>query len=531
MNTNLSSPSLLWTSLALLAAQAVPAADLVNVRGFVVDGGTNAPLAGAKVELKTNGLGATTSSAGYYELKQASGVLSRQAADLASSIRLAGQILSFTVPEGASANLDIAAARPDGRTVSLLRGAPSAGRHALDLARLLPTPGVYLVRASYGGLRDIRTLRVVHDGRSLRAGQDDLAAFADRPLAARAAATPWDTLVASKTGYTTVKVALASALDSVPKIVLPPVVAVDSPIGYAMVDGTTTGGGSVAATVVKTVAEFKAAATDASPRVITVSGTINLVDAVKISSNKTIQGADKDAKLYGGIAMSGVNNVIVRNLNIQGVYPGTGAGDAVAVADAAHHIWIDHCNIWNAPDGNLDITKQASYVTVSWCKFWYTDASHDHRLNGLIGAGGGTVPADWGKLKVTYHHNWFADLIQERMPRLMYGQAHVYNNYYTATGNNECVAVGSYGAALVENNYFKNVKNPHVFKYDVYCDIVAKGNVYDNTTGTKNSGRGGTYAEAGQDFDVVALNTVPYTYTADAASNVPSLVSAGVGPK
>lgn len=62
----------------------------------------------------------------------------------------------------------------------------------------------------------------------------------------------------------------------------------------------------------------------------------------------------------------------------------------------------------------------------------------------------------------------------------MYGQGHVYNDYYTCTGNNYCVNVGSYGAALVENNYFKNVQDPHGFKYDVYCWMTARGNEYDN---------------------------------------------------
>lgn len=307
------------------------------------------------------------------------------------------------------------------------------------------------------------------------------------------------------------------------------------PIGYAMVNGTTTGGGNVAPTTVKTLAEFKAAAADKNPRVIIVEGTITATNTVPIASNKTIIGKDKNAKIYGGIEMNGVNNVIVRNLNIQGVWPNTGAGDAVAVKGGSHHIWLDHLAVWDAPDGNMDITQASNYVTVSWCKFWYTSASHTHRLNGLIGAGGGTQPNDWGKNKVTYHHNWFSDLVNQRMPRAMYGEIHVFNNYYTSKGNGNCVGFGSYASVLVENNYFKGVNNPIEFQYDLYAWVVNRGNTFDGTTGTgpKLDGKQGSRYETNPDqpFEVKALSTVPYTYPLTPVANIPALVSAGAGPQ
>ena len=198
----------------------------------------------------------------------------------------------------------------------------------------------------------------------------------------------------------------------------------DKPFGFATVGQMTTGGGDVAPTKVTTFAQLKAAAQDEAPRVIIVSGTIKTTDEsgwpLDIRSNKTIVGADKNATIYGGIAIKNVSNVIVRNLNIHGTWPNPGPGDTVAVRNS-HHVWLNHLNIWNAGDGNLDITSQSSYVTVSWCKFWYTDESHDHRLCALIGSGGGDHPEDWEKLKVTYHHNWFAELVDQRMPRVVYG--------------------------------------------------------------------------------------------------------------
>lgn len=308
----------------------------------------------------------------------------------------------------------------------------------------------------------------------------------------------------------------------------------DIPIGFAMVDGKTTGGGNAESTTVTTLAAFKAAVQDDTPRVIRVSGTIKTTDEsgwpLDIKSNKTIIGIDKNATIYGGIAIKNATNVIVRNLNIQGTWPQSGPGDTVAVRES-HHVWLNHLNIWDAGDGNLDITRESNYITVSFCKFWYTDEKHGHRFNGLIGSGGGDHPEDWGKLKVTYHHNWFADFVDQRMPRLMYGHAHIFNNYYTSKGNSYCIGVGSYGMGLVENNYFKGVKDPHEFMYDVYCDITARGNIYDNTTGVRDVGRGGVRAITGQDFEVIPFENAPYEYHLDNAEEIPAIVGLLAGPQ
>ena len=172
-------------------------------------------------------------------------------------------------------------------------------------------------------------------------------------------------------------------------------------------------------------------------------------------------GKDKQAKIYGGISISGEKNIIVYNLNIEGVYPNDGPVDGIDINKGSTNIWIHHCNIWNAPDGNLDIKKASDFITVSYCKFWYTDKNHPHRLNALISSGGGTQPSDFGHLS-NLSSLWFKYNIQERMPRIMYGQVHVYNNYYTSKNNNYCVGVVSYASAIIENNYFKKVKNPIV---------------------------------------------------------------------
>jgi pectate lyase len=314
----------------------------------------------------------------------------------------------------------------------------------------------------------------------------------------------------------------------------------DELLGWATVDADgvngTTGGGDVTPTTVKTFADLKAAVQDTKPRVVIVSGTIKTTDGggygLAIASNKTLMGADKNATIYGGIDMSNVSNVIVRNLNINGVFPNSGPDDTVA-SHTSHHIWYDHLAIWDAGDGLLDITNASDYQTVSWTKFYYTNASNGHRLASLNGSGGGDHPEDSGHLKVTYHHNWWGALVNERMPRVMYGEGHQFNNYFNSTGNLYCIGVGSFGSDLIENNYFKDVKSPHLFMYDLHAYITAKGNVYDNTTGNRDTGLGGTQGPSGVNAAVpdATAFTPPYQYTMDAASAVPAIVMKCAGPQ
>lgn len=291
---------------------------------------------------------------------------------------------------------------------------------------------------------------------------------------------------------------------------------------------TVTGGGMAEPIIVTTAKELNQYISDDVPRVIVIDGTINLLGYTYPGCNKTIVGIDKDATVIGDFIISGKNNIIISNLNIKGAWPVTRPEDGIEVSNS-HHIWLDHLNIWDAPDGNLDIKGGSDYITVSWCKFWYTNEAHEHRLSNLISSGTGNDITDMDKLHVTYHHNWFADLIMERQPRILYGMGHVYNNYYTSTGCTYCVGVGCYGSALIENNYFNKVNNPHQFFYsDAYpASIVARGNVYDNTTGAKDTGM----VEGSGTININPFDATPYSYILDDADEIPDIVTKYAGPQ
>ena len=294
--------------------------------------------------------------------------------------------------------------------------------------------------------------------------------------------------------------------------VVSPVRAAD---GFADVNGVTTGGAGGPTVSVSSVSDFLTYATNATaPYVIEVTGTLR-VGAINIGSNKTIRGAGAGATLDGELQVSGRSNVIFQNLNITNDST-AGTGDGIRIVDGSHHIWVDHCTFYDTDDGALDITNASDYVTVSWCKFYYT-RNNGHNFVNLIGSSD-TATGDRGKLHVTFHHNWWGSLCIERMPRVRFGQVHVYNNYYSATGNNYAVRAALESQNLVENNYFDGTADP----WEYYTTsgqtpglIEASGNVFVNTN-----------IPVGGNDNVF---TPPYNYQLDAGADVKAKVMAGAG--
>jgi len=285
--------------------------------------------------------------------------------------------------------------------------------------------------------------------------------------------------------------------------------------GFADVNGVTTGGAGGPTVSVSSAADFIAYATQATaPFIIEVSGNLN-VGAINIGSNKTIRGAGSGATLDGELQVSGKSNVIFQNLNITNDRT-AGTGDGIRIVNASHHIWIDHCTFFDTDDGALDITNASDYVTVSWCKFYYT-RNNGHNFVNLIGSSD-DFTGDRGKLHVTFHHNWWGNLCIERMPRVRFGQVHIYNNYYSATGNNYAVRAALESQNLIENNYFDGTADP----WEYYTTsgqtpglIKASGNVFVNTN-----------IPAGGNDNVF---NPPYNYQLDPALDVKALVMAGAG--
>lgn len=197
---------------------------------------------------------------------------------------------------------------------------------------------------------------------------------------------------------------------------------------------------------------------------------------VHVPSNTSIIGMD-NAKLKGVNLVLDSDNVIIRNIQFESPYdyfpswdPNDGPEgnwnsqyDSISIKGGTH-IWIDHSSFQDGPetvekyfgrkyehrDGLVDITNGADYITISYSTF------ENHNKTMLIGSSDSKI-SDEGKLHVTLHHNYFHNVVQ-RLPRVRFGQVHVYNNYFASdTTNGEyayayALGVGKNSQIYAESN-------------------------------------------------------------------------------
>ncbi|GAA1631032.1 family 16 glycoside hydrolase [Catellatospora bangladeshensis] len=300
------------------------------------------------------------------------------------------------------------------------------------------------------------------------------------------------------------------------------------PDGFATVAGygqaTTTGGAGGPTVTVDTTEEFLDYIARTGPYTIQVSGTITLPTGTtdgmhSVASDKTIVGLGSTARLVGGGLNIGlpisdavtsppanaVHNIIIRNLSISGA-----SDDLINVQMFSHHIWIDHNDLSDGGDGALDIKRGSDLLTVSWNRF------HDHDKTTLVGHDDANGAQDTGRLRVTYHHNFF-DRSDQRNPRVRFSPlVHVYNNYYF--DNSYGIASTNESGLFVEGNYFYSVNNPGRVEFSGPLGrMVERNNIL---------------VECNHPIEVRGTVTDPatyYAYTVDPPASVPAIVPAGAG--
>ena len=283
--------------------------------------------------------------------------------------------------------------------------------------------------------------------------------------------------------------------------------------GWADAYGVT--GGEAGQTVrVTNDTDFLSYAKSTSPYIIEVSGTITLPAGMhSLQSNKTITGVGKTGKITGGgLYFLNKVNIIIKNLTINNV-----DDDAIGF-DNSRGFWVTNCDLSSAGDGLLDVIRGSDYGTISWNRF------SNHSLTILIGHDDAQT-TDRGKLRVTLHHNYF-DNVQERQPRVRFGQVHTFNNYHRGISgvgypNNLQYAIGVGDEAKIssENNYFENLDATYYLD-----DVNAVGYVKDagsffTGTGTR------VFRPLGVTWSPISF----YTYNLDKASDVKDIVLANAG--
>jgi len=281
--------------------------------------------------------------------------------------------------------------------------------------------------------------------------------------------------------------------------------------------------------------------------VIYVKGVL-AAGSVTMGSNKTIVGLC-GAEIHGHLGINKQSNIIIRNIKIVGYAVGdcsldpdyssatgcSSGNDAITVQGQSDHIWLDHDDISDGTDGNLDITHADDFITISWTKFHYSSARTDptgsdstgangHRFSNLVGHSDSNGTEDTGHLTITWHHNWWADYVVERQPRVRFGRVHVFNNLYTSVGDNYCIGVGVGANLRTENNVFVGVKTPiNTISYsDATSAISSSDNLYSGTSGDAPAD-----LQASSVFDPASV----YTYTLDDTGGLQSAIESGAGPK
>lgn len=280
----------------------------------------------------------------------------------------------------------------------------------------------------------------------------------------------------------------------------------DKPLGWASQNGGTTGGTGGTEVTVTTMADLQKYAKMSGKYIIWVKGTMGSYgtrgdgngDRVVVASDKSILGLP-GAHIKGGFDISGVKNVIIRNLVVEG--PGAvdnnggSAGesrqDAISIINGATNVWLDHLEVVDGEDGNTDITKKADFVTVSWTRFRYTDKSYvsgvtdwSHRFCNLLG-GSNTEGSD-GKLNVTFYKTHWGEGVAERQPRVRFGKVHVANCLFNSTdkGQTHNIRAAYKADLLVEGNAFIGQKKPiDLFDGDYTAVTVKDNNLFTNCSG------------------------------------------------
>lgn len=309
---------------------------------------------------------------------------------------------------------------------------------------------------------------------------------------------------------------------------------------------------------------------DKTPIAFRIIGKVNLSDLDHISSsaeglqikgammNMTFEGVGDDATVYGfGFLLREAESVEFRNFAIMRCLD-----DAMSLDTKNYHVWIHNMDLFYGKkggaadqakgDGTVDIKGDSKYVTVAYNRFW------DNGKASMCG-----MKSETGENWITYHHNWF-DHSDSRMARVRTMSVHMYNNYYQ---HNDVYGIGatSGSSIFMESNYFDAVKRPIMSSLqgtDAMGDgtfsgekgglIKAYGNVFANKPANFSYI---PYAENNTSFDAYEVSnpseqvpasvktlvggtsynnfdtnsSVMYTYVADKAEDVPSIVEGFYG--
>lgn len=172
---------------------------------------------------------------------------------------------------------------------------------------------------------------------------------------------------------------------------------------YSVLEGfgkDTTGGRGKTVYTARNASEFKSVLSAVKKRggnaVINLEGSWSYTSDVSFShmSNFTLNGTDASVVLDGAsLYLLDCTNVVIQGIRVRKHQ----TGDDCIQLDSCERVWIDHCSVSEAGDGNLDITGYtygpSRQITVSWCILANSWKQSLVKYNGTT--------------DITFHHNLF----------------------------------------------------------------------------------------------------------------------------
>ena len=265
---------------------------------------------------------------------------------------------------------------------------------------------------------------------------------------------------------------------------------------------------------VTTAEELSAALLREGPVVVLVSGSIEVPfgTMLDVSSSTSVLGQGQGAEIVGGgLRLLEVRDVVLRNLTFRDSFIAAdwdgkseeNDNDGIRI-DTSDHVWIDHCEFARLGDGQIDVRKDSTHVTVSW------SVLRDH--NKTLGVGW----TDNVVTTLTLHHLWFSNTHQRNGSIDNVALCHVYNCWLDGVSS---YGMASRGASqlLVEHSVFDTVRNP-IGASDPDSCVAQRGNV--------RNGSWGSWEDTGIDADPADH----YRYALDPVEEVPALLGRHAGP-
>ena len=256
----------------------------------------------------------------------------------------------------------------------------------------------------------------------------------------------------------------------------------NAPVGWASIGRPCTGSNNENPVTVTSEEELRAAMQKCkggkASMTIYISGQFEVKEKLRYDKmqNCTIYGLPGSALInrshndnadYAGFFFcQNWENCIIRNVTLLGA----GAYDISACDNIqlveSKNIWIDHCDIQDGVDGNLDAKTKSDNLTISWCKFAYyikpwakAGESDDHRCSSMWGSSDNRGD-DEGYLNATFVNCWWHHGCGQRCPRIRFGKVHIANCLWENGTDDDpaqyCIGIGHSSKLYVENGDFSH---------------------------------------------------------------------------